>query len=503
MAVLFCTNGLGTVSMEFKETNILIPLIKSVLGYSDENKYLIIQLAAEEAQDSLLPREKEIFEYLLQNYKDHNQFPTEPIFLTKFTEYNNVNVWKEAKVYEDDASLDYHRKQFVTYRKRQSLSNLLIKYANDVRSKGLSSDDLENLRTYADTTDESVDPMAIPDVMELYKEDKHRDAGIKTYIPELDNIIGGIKQGTIATLAGASGHGKTTWAVNMAYKAARDGKRVVYISLEVPYRDLLYDLISLHSNDNKFNNIRLEHNKIRKGQLSDMEEEHMKKVCADLQANILPNLVILTERNFKDFSYGEVRDMLYKIDDVREIYGIFVDHANLLKFQSKAKFSNVGDSINEYISFFRKMAICFRIDKNGKDRQIVVVLLCQINRTGLSKASDTTKRDPNLEGKYDINALAEANELERASSYVFTCYSSDAQKIAHEARCQLLKNRFGQQQINPLTISFDPAHYLYGELYDEETSSTHTETTSSFDDFLGIDPNSIGLGSTDTFDLLC
>lgn len=466
-------------------------IIKSVLGTNDENNFNHIKNIVDEEAYSNIPKYKEIITYLNESYKTYNQFPTEEVFVNdnRFKEFKAVLASIQAL---DKESLAYIVKVYIEKSKRKVLAEKLTKLAQTVSANGVSAEVAEEIRQATKVSNDTLpDPLEKHNILAMYEEDKHREAGIKTYIKALDRLIGGIQRGTISVVAGASGHGKTTWAVNMAYKAVRDGKRIVYISLEVPLRDLLYDLVSLHSNDPKFNGHRLQHNKIRTNSLSQEEYEQFKIVKDDLEENILPNFIILTERNFNQFSYSEVTDTLYKIDDAKPIFGIFVDHANLLKFQSKGKHNTVGDAINEYISFFRQMAICFRKDQVGKDRQISVILLCQINRTGLSKASDTGKNDERKAGKYDINALAEANELERASSYVFTCYVNEAMKSTKEARVQLLKNRFGRSQEEPEKVCVDLAYYSYGAFSDDDESGIDfSEVSNDFSTYMNVDLNS-------------
>ena len=88
----------------------------------------------------------------------------------------------------------------------------------------------------------------------------------------------------------------------MAYKGARDGKNVVYISLEVTLSDLLFELISLHSTDMSLGTPPLRFDDMRRGKLTDAQKEVYDKVVEDFNQKVLPNIHILTEGTFKQFS---------------------------------------------------------------------------------------------------------------------------------------------------------------------------------------------------------
>ena len=112
---------------------------------------------------------------------------------------------------------------------------------------------------------------------------------------------------------------------------------------------------------------------------------------------------------------------------------LVVDHAQLLKYDENMKgIGNETNIVNAYVSFFRQQALNF-IKQN---KQVVVLILSQTSRDGWKKASKN-------EGCYDLTALADSNELERAASLVLTVYCSTSLKQVKEAKVQILKNRDG------------------------------------------------------------
>lgn len=467
----------------------MLSIVKSVLSSTEEDKALVVNGILEEVEKDLNPQELKVFQYLHSSYTTYSQFPTEELFLTQFPEYRSA--LEEIKVL-DKESLDYYRREFIEKHKRLTISKKLLSFASAIQNTGLTADMVESLRD--SVTGNKTDEVSLftSNVLDLYEDSKKMGGrGIKTYIPEIDQIVGSIEPGTLTTIVGYSGHGKTTYAMNMAYKAARSGKHIVYISLEVPERDLLYDLISLHSTDMKFGIDPIPHASIRMMTMDSRQEENFKRVAEDFNQTILPNFHILTERNFKEFSYGEIRDVLYRVDTQKTIDAIFVDQASLFKYYGKGRVQDTNAIINEYVSFFRQLAICFKVE-HGKDRHMIIVLLAQCNRTGFLKAITAGKKDPTMEGKYDDTAVSESHELSRAASYVMTVYSSEAMRLSHEARVQLLKSRFGQTHEDPISVNFNPECYQFGEMEESTSTVTNFSTASSFDSFLDLNPADLG-----------
>ena len=89
--------------------------------------------------------------------------------------------------------------------------------------------------------------------------------------------------------------------------------------------------------------------------------------------------------------------------------------------------------------------------------QILVLMLSQSSRDGWKEAVRT-------EGRYRLTALAEANELERASSIVLSVFSSDALKQVKAAKVQLLKHRDGQAWAEPMEVYVDPVYSVFGDV---------------------------------------
>lgn len=470
----------------------MIRIAKSLLGKEkcDDGFEHLVNIK-EQVKDGLSPQENSVINYLMDSYKVHNKFPTCELFLNKFPEYIQAYNDEENSNLDDD-SLAYYVYEYIHNKRKQIASRKMMEMSSiiAISPQGLTQDMVETLREFVVTNDDPIDETK-SNVIDLYEESKKRTVNgtLKTYVPEIDDLTGGIETGTVTVISGFAGCGKSTWAVNIAYKNAKNGHSVVYISLEMTQTDLLFNLISLHSLDPKFKGKAIPSSIIRRHQMNDEQEKYFKFVADDYNKTVAPNLRILTEVSFHDFSQGEVREVLYRLDDIKPIEAVFVDQANLLKFYGKSKFSNVGDAINEYVSFFRRMSISFR--KNADSvRQIATFMLCQCNRQGYLKAQN--QKDQNMKGKYDMTAIAEANELERAASLILMIYSDDDLKLIEEARVQLLKSRFGKCQGVPIPVCFKADFSQIGEMSDMSSGNTGYNSSDVFNQIVNVDASALG-----------
>ena len=98
-------------------------------------------------------------------------------------------------------------------------------------------------------------------------------------------------------------------------------------------------------------------------------------------------------------------------------------------------------------------------------------MLSQSSREGWK---DATKH----EGQYKLTALAEANELERASSVVMSTYSNDALINMNAAKVSVLKSRNSRATPEPIETFVDPEYYVFGEVKGSDNT-----TSMSFDNF--------------------
>lgn len=464
-------------------------IFKTILGKTSEDYLKYVEGALDPSRTPLLSsREREAFTYLRKVYEDTASFPSEVLF---FQEFEDLELPVSSADPLSDHDLDIVYKQEFIRRSKQLTSRELMKMASGVVDSGFTDDLYDRIRTLyhlnqdKELTDEA---FSLESIRDIYQDKKTKSAGLLTFVKAVDEKIGSLTLGTVNVLFGWVGSFKTTWALNMLYNNTfRLGYNAVYISLEVPKEDIMFNLLSRHSFDPKFSQYSfVPHEKIRKTELTEEEEDFVfNEVLTDLAGNSKGKLIILDETDFKTFSPGEIRAKLEEIDerllaeDMGCLDAVFWDHANLFKFSGEqGRYMNQGDIINHYVSFIRQLSIKFVKDK-GSDtyRTLCNVVLAQANRDGWKRADKAG-------GRYTLVALSEANELERAAYRVFSVYTNEDLKQSKEATVQVLKNRSGATLWEPTPIFVDPEAYIAG---DELEGFDEMLSTDDFDSVFGGD----------------
>lgn len=441
-------------------------VFKSLLNKSSEDYLSYIDYFLDVERKVLISsQEEQAFKFLKESFENSGTTPTEEYFLQKF---DMMKVPFKAAKELSLTDLKVHVANLVHRRLNQEASKNLMKIATEVAQSGFTYEHLDLIRSYANLTEDTavVDTTKSSDSFrEFYNQKKKQPTGLQTFIKDIDTKIGGMSPGSLTTLAGYTSHGKTTLAANIAYNNAKKlNYNICYLSLEVPKEDMMYNFLSRHSFEPKFTQFAyVPHEKMRFCTMSDEEEKFiMEDVLNDFMTTG-GKIHILDETDFKTMSFGEIREKLQAVDDMMleetgyPLDAVFVDHAQLLKFNSSGKrVSSESAMINEYISFFRKLSIDFRRDAEGNSRKLAILLLSQINRDGWKRAVKNN-------GQYNLNALAEANELERGSQIIMTIFTDEQLKMANEAKIQLLKNRNGVTMTESASLFADFRAYVIGD----------------------------------------
>ena len=313
----------------------------------------------------------------------------------------------------------------------------------------------------------------------------------------IDQDTGGLQPASLCTILGFTGSFKTTFALNIAYNAITEGKNVLYLSLEVTKEHIYYNLLSRHSFNSKYKK-HIEHLDLKHKSLDEEAYNYLNSTIYPEFKALPGKIFTVDETELEAYSFFSLESKFREIEKLsieKTGHGIdmlVIDHAQLLKFDSSMKgIGNETNVVNAYVSFFRQSALNWI--KSG--RAISVLILSQSSREGWKEAV-------RAEGRYRLTALAEANELERASSLVLSVYSSDSLKQVKAAKVQILKNRDGQVWSEPIEVFVDPVYYTFGDTtgsiesstsYDLESMTNLFNTDDNMDNLL----NSISLDDLD------
>lgn len=286
-------------------------------------------------------------------------------------------------------------------------------------------------------------------------EEENIEKGVEFGIPCIDELYRGILPGDIITIAGYTGSMKTTLSANLAYNAMTKGKNVLYLSLEVSKEDLTLALLSRHS-------LTSGEEAIPRSEIKEFAVNHKDKFkkLTDSYTSLEGKIRIIDEKDITTYSTVAFNDVIEKVNEEliektgRKIDIIVLDHIQLLKFNdSRSALDNPYLLINYYTSYFREKAA-----REG----YAVILVSQTSRTGYEYACKHN-------GQYLETGLAEANELERASTCIVTVYTTENSKTSNEIIVQLLKNRFGKRMEQPAQASLLASYFMVGDGVSLET----------------------------------
>jgi hypothetical protein len=176
----------------------MIQIVKSLLGVSDTEFYNeLLIILSDDNKLILSSDEKDVFNYLSKEFDNNKQFPTTEVFLSKFPQYRD-----QLNDYEPFSITDfrYYRKQFITKHLKIYTSKVLYKMASEAAVGGITPEMAETVRKQANFDNDVVEEQLT--FRERYMRSMKNNAGLKTYVEQIDDAIGSIPKGAMCTLAG-------------------------------------------------------------------------------------------------------------------------------------------------------------------------------------------------------------------------------------------------------------------------------------------------------------
>lgn len=139
--------------------------------------------------------------------------------------------------------------QFIEERQKEKLATRLVELSEGVRAGEVAGPDaVVELSTYTQSPEASLVDMAEFDVNWFMDEGEALPFGVSVF----DSITGGIHPGEYAVLAGRPGVGKSYIACWMALQWWQLGSRVLFISKEMPPKDVFARIVSFVAGINPF-----------------------------------------------------------------------------------------------------------------------------------------------------------------------------------------------------------------------------------------------------------
>lgn len=362
-------------------------------------------------------------------------------------------VFDNVEVISDIGELTDYVYLFINQKRQQFISSKFLTFADTVRSQGLSSEMVEDIyRCVAIAeTGEEFDSI-VDNFKSMYDEQVVHD-GIPFLCSTIDDRTGGISAGELCTILGASGSMKTTYSSNIAYNAIKEGKNVLYLTLEETPMTLYCKWLSRASVDV---GRPLKAQDIVQHKLEEKDKDILMNEVEPYFKGLAGNLYLVGEQELGDYSMTSFESKFKEVDKLaieQSGHGIdllVVDHIQLIKFAV----TNMDPItvINMYVSFFRQQCLSWL----HSDRSIAVILLSQANRDGYKYAQKHN-------GAYLATHVAEASEIIRAASYIISVYTDANVQVTKLLKLGCVKLRGAQLPVDTVDVYADGALYQVGD----------------------------------------
>lgn len=207
---------------------------------------------------------------------------------------------------------------------------------------------------------------------------------VKTGFLSLDKLIGGFEKGELITLGGYSGGGKTTLALNIATNVAKEGRKVLYFSLEMTKTEMHKRLVCSSTGIHNF---------------------------ADMTAEEFNRLIEASKSLEHDLPLKLLDDGNMTVEKIAAVCGnekdaalVVIDHLHILKSDRQFK-----DQYALLTYLTRKIKVM------AADLNIPVLLLSQMNRANAAREI----KEPTM------SDLRGSGSIEQDSNLVIFVYTAE------------------------------------------------------------------------------
>ena len=404
---------------------------------------------------------KNIIEAVDQEYKQYGKFPDVEKLKIDFRDIRAIVISNDKfsmQIYE--ALMKYIDQEII----RQRLSEKILDPDNP---------DIEDIRRLSVEmnrfADRSVD---IPketkkSLIESYDTYSASFDGIKTYIGLLDDVIGVLGYQSLSTFAAPTGHGKSTFAMSVAYYNALSGKCVEYCSFEIPSIQVWFNMISM---DTEGTSHPLPASKIKCSELTEEEAVEYKEQMIEFLGKIKSSGGYLSVLDQTTAGVNTFEGFCAKLEARAEERGrkadlIVIDNIdNFQIFRSNER--DEVSKINNYIISLDAYA------KNYCDGAgTAILLLSQVNRPAMKKLY-TSANDDSKTVQVDVTCIQKYNALYEKSTCVLVGFADEAARSSGCMRIHPVKLRNRKVPEKPIGVK---VNYEYSKVLGAFETETYKD----------------------------
>ena len=345
-----------------------------VINYNDLLKRTIIKKEYFEGKDKIL------FEIITKEYKKNSA-----LVLTELVKYNNFDLDYYMELLENNLYNSSREKQFKILEKKiiENFKSRQLK-----RTIELFSDNIDEFYKQIDKIRElNIEENEYITAEDMINTLEEENSQVKLGFSDLDKALY-ISQNDFVILAGGTGTGKTTFALNLLSNLSKE-YQCVYFNMEMSKKTLYQRLSAIETgiNINKFNDIRT---------LETREVKFLYQKISEIEERKI--ILINNSQNIDN-----IEKIISNIKDDRKIV-VILDHIGLINAQ--------GNSLYEKMTNVAKKIRGLCLDYN-----CTIFGLCQ-----LSRESQKDERAPKLQD------LRDSGEIEQSARKVILLYNKDYKK---------------------------------------------------------------------------
>lgn len=345
-----------------------------VINYNDLLKRTIVKKEYFESKNKIL------FEIITKEYKKNNA-----LVLAELIKYNNFDLDYYMELLENNLYNSSREKQFKILEKQiiENFKSRQLKKTIELFS-GNIDEFYKKIDKIRELNIEENEYITADDMINTLEEENSQ---VKLGFSDLDRALY-ISQNDFVILAGGTGTGKTTFALNLLSNLSKE-YQCVYFNMEMSKKTLYKRLSAIETgiNINKFNDIKtLETGELKFLYQKISEIEERKIILINNSQNI-----------------DNIEKIISNIKDDRKII-VILDHIGLINSQ--------GNSLYEKMTNVAKKIRGLCLDYN-----CTIFGLCQ-----LSRESQKDEREPKLQD------LRDSGEIEQSARKVILLYNKDYKK---------------------------------------------------------------------------
>lgn len=410
----------------------------------------------------LSKQEENLCECMLKSYALYGKFNLLQVmkeFKIDTNIYLDLKVYKRLEVYKVIDEFIYNRRMLEN---QQVMEAVLEGTAQNTYNEKVIDLAFKRYRNQIVVKeDESFKELEDPEELEPNIE-------ISSAIEYVDNLIGGLEDGTLTTLVGTNEEYKTMYAVNIAYRALQDEKNVLFISLGNSTRKIYKQFLCKHSCAPKFDS------PISFQELNTKYDLNIYSfVYGDFENNHLNNLILFDNREFDVSSHYNLQRLIVHAQDTfiknteHGIDLIILDEFSNMKLDVKSKtITNTTTVVNEYYKYLKEQARGLL----GTKKELPIVITACVNDIGIM----TT------EFKWDFTLNCINQEMKILSDNIISIYGDSNLKKANKLKVKVLKS---MSNIMDTSKDISAIYEHYHIKFNNVQESTHEEDK-EFIDFL-------------------